>query len=52
MTKEPGHNPMEHPAEQPTGTEGTPKFGKLLLVLIGAVLLIVAITLASEALYS
>ncbi|WP_200960866.1 hypothetical protein [Noviherbaspirillum sp. Root189] len=52
MNKEPHNNPMEHPAEQPTGTDGTPKFGKLLLVLIGAVLLIVAITLASEALYS
>jgi hypothetical protein len=52
MTEEPRNNPMEHPTEQPTGTDGTPKFGKLLLVLIGAVLLIVAITLASEALYS
>lgn len=52
MTEDPRDNPMEHPAEQPTGTDGTPKFGRLLLVLIGAVLLIVAITLASEALYS
>jgi hypothetical protein len=52
MSEEPRNNPMEHPAEQPTGADGTPKFGKLLLVLIGAVLLIVAITLASEALYS
>jgi hypothetical protein len=51
-TNDPHDNPMNHPAEQPTGAEGSPKFGRLLLVLIGAVLLVVAITLASEALYS
>ncbi len=45
-------NPMNHPAEPPTGREGEPKFGRLLLVLVATVLLIVAITLASEALYS
>jgi hypothetical protein len=45
-------NPMDHPAEQPVGADGSPKFGRLLLVLIGAVLLIVAITFASEAFYS
>ncbi|WP_199724831.1 hypothetical protein [Noviherbaspirillum saxi] len=49
---DPHDNPMNHPDEQPTGAEGTPKFGRLLLVLIGAVLLVVAITLASEAMYS
>jgi hypothetical protein len=50
--EDPHRNPMHHPEEQPTGSEGSPKFGRLLLVLVGAVLLIVAITIASEALYS
>ena|GEM_PF-277070 len=44
-------NPMGHPEEQPAGGD-SPKFGRLLLVLVGVVLLIVAITLGSEALYS
>jgi hypothetical protein len=46
------HNPMHHPDEQPAGTDGTPHFGRLLLVLIAAVLLIVVVTLVSEAIYS
>lgn len=49
---EQGHNPMNHPDEQPTGTDDAPKFGRLLLILAAAVLTIVAITFASEALYS
>jgi hypothetical protein len=49
---EPNNNPMRHPREQPSGTEGTPKFGRLLVILILAVLLIVAITFISEAMYS
>ncbi len=49
---EPQDNPMNHPEEQPVGTDDSPKFGRLLLLLIGAVLLIVAITFASEAFYS
>jgi hypothetical protein len=53
MTIEPpDKNPMHHPDEQPAGSEGVPKFGRLLLVLAGAVLLIVLITFLSEALYS
>jgi hypothetical protein len=32
--------------------EGAPKFGRLLMVLVGAVLLIVAITFGSEAYFS
>lgn len=32
--------------------DGTPKFGRLLIVLLCAVLLIVAITFATEAYYS
>ena len=50
--EEPNNNPMHHPAEQPTGGDGSPKFGRLLLVLLGAVLVIVAVTLISEAMYS
>jgi hypothetical protein len=43
---------MNHPPEQATGTEGTPKFGRLLLVLAAVVMLIVVLTFASEAMYS
>ncbi len=45
-------NSMNHPPEQATGTEGTPKFGRLLLVLAAVVMLIVVLTFASEAMYS
>lgn len=45
-------NPMGHPEEQPSGSDGTPKFGRLLIVLILAVLLVAGITFASQALYS
>jgi hypothetical protein len=45
-------NPMQHPDEQPIGTDGTPKFGRLLIVLGAAVMLIVAITIISEWLYT
>ncbi|WP_288410418.1 hypothetical protein [uncultured Herbaspirillum sp.] len=54
-TRDPGpglDNPMGHPPEQAAGTDGTPKFGRLLVVLICAVLLIVVITFASEAYFS
>jgi hypothetical protein len=46
---------MNHPEEQPSGSddsEDAPKFGRLLLILAAAVLIIVGITLASEAFYS
>jgi hypothetical protein len=46
------NNPMNHPDEQPTGVEGTPRFGRLLIVLVLVVALIVLITWASEAYYS
>lgn len=49
---EQGKNPMNHPDEQPSGSDGVPKFGRLLLILAAAVLLIVGVTLASEAFYS
>ena len=40
--------------EPPTGpdTAGTPRFGRLLIVLVLAVLLVVLITVGSEAYYS
>lgn len=49
---EPRDNPMQHPEEQPAGGEGTPKFGRLLLVLVAAVMLIALITFLSESFYS
>jgi hypothetical protein len=45
-------NPMNHPEEQPVGGDGTPKFGRLLIVLILVVVLTGVITYLSEALYS
>lgn len=45
-------NPMNHPPEQAAGAEGTPKFGRLLLVLAAVVMLIVVLTFVSEAMYS
>jgi hypothetical protein len=43
---------MRHPDEQPVGVDGSPKFGRLLIVLVLVVLLIVAITFGSEAYFS
>jgi len=40
------------PKKQPPQSDGTPKFGRLLLVLFAAVLIVVAITFLSEAYYS
>jgi hypothetical protein len=45
-------NPMNHPEEQPASSDDSPKFGRLLLILIAAVALIGVLTLVSEALYS
>ena len=45
-------NPMNHPEEPPVGTEGTPRFGRLLIVLAVAVLFIVAVTIGSQAYFS
>lgn len=45
-------NPMHHPEEQPTGSDATPKFGRLLLVLLCAVLAIGILTLASVRFYT
>ncbi|WP_170942011.1 hypothetical protein [Noviherbaspirillum denitrificans] len=45
-------NPMDHPPEQPAGSDDAPKFGRLLIILGAAVLVIVAVTFISEAMYS
>jgi hypothetical protein len=46
-------NPMEHPDEQqPDGSDGSPKFGRLLIVLAIAVMMIVGITFGSQAYFS
>ena len=47
-----GDNPMNHPEEQVSGTDDAPKFGRLLIVLACAVLVIVLITFASVAIYT
>ena len=46
------NNPMQHPEEQPSGSDQGPHFGKLLIVLVFAVMLIGVITFASEAYFS
>jgi hypothetical protein len=48
----PDKSPMNHPDEQPSGSDGEPRFGRLLLVLIAAVMAMVALTVFSEWLYS
>lgn len=45
------HDERPVPAPQSSG-DGAPKFGRLLIVLVFALLLIVAITLGSEAYFS
>lgn len=45
-------NPMDHPQEQAAGDDGSPRFGRLLVVLIIAVLMIIGITFGSEAYFS
>ncbi|WP_169444419.1 hypothetical protein [Massilia niastensis] len=42
----------DHRPPPPDGDEGVPKFGRLLLILALALLMIVAITLGSEAWFS
>lgn len=43
---------MDHPEEQPAGTDAPLKFGRLLLLLAGAVGLIAIIAIVSEAYFS
>lgn len=49
--EEPSDNPVAESKEQPE-SDGTPKFGRLLIVLVLVVLLMGVITYVSEALYS
>ena len=51
-TKDNPDNPMQHPEEPSTGTDDSPKFGRLLLVLVVVVMLIGVITLAAETYFS
>jgi hypothetical protein len=45
--EEPENNPMNHPAEQPSGSDDSPKFGRLLLVLAAAVLIMFLVSVLS-----
>lgn len=51
-TKDKSDSPMYHPEEQTAGTDDSPKFGRLLIVLVFVVILIGVITLASEKYFS
>lgn len=51
-TKNEPENPMQHPEEQSSGTDDSPKFGRLLTVLVFAVMLIGVITFATETYFS
>ena len=50
--REPGGNPINHPEEQPAGTDGQPKFGRLLIVLAVVVAIIVLVTWGAEAYFT
>jgi hypothetical protein len=50
--EKPPHDPMQHPEEQPSGTDDSPRFGRLLIVLVLAVLFVGLLTLASEAYFT
>lgn len=43
---------MEHPDEQPGGLPDSPRFGRLLIVLVLAVLMVGLLTVASEAYFT
>lgn len=50
--EKPPHNPMQHPDEQPGSMPDSPRFGRLLIVLVLAVLMVGVLTLASEAYFT
>lgn len=50
--QESDNNPMQHPEEPPVGTDGNPKFGRLLIVLALGVLIVVGLTFGSLAYYT
>lgn len=45
-------DPAAHREKRPARTADTPRFGRLLIVLLAAVLIMAAITVLSEAYYS
>jgi hypothetical protein len=45
-------NPMHHPEEPSADTDDSPRFGRLLIILVLAVMLIGIITVASETYFS
>ena len=52
LPEEKKKNPMNRPEQRPTGVEGSPKFGRLLIVLVLAVVLLGLLTWATEAFYT
>lgn len=49
---DPENNPTQHPEEQQSDADGTPKFGRLLILLGFGVLMVVALTFGSLAYYT
>lgn len=45
------NNPMQHQEEQVSGSDGVPKFGRLLIVLAIVVAILIALTFGSLAYY-
>ena len=52
LPEEPKSNPMNHPEDPSTGVDGSPKFGRLLIVLVLTVILLGFLTWGTEAFYS
>lgn len=52
QTEDPDSHSTDRSARHPVAADEAPKFGRLLLVLLAAVLVVVAITFLSEAYYS
>ncbi len=48
----PDENPMDHPQEQPPAGNGSPRFGRLLIVLVLAVVMIGVLTFVAESYYT
>ena len=48
----PDENPMNHPEEQAPAGDGSPRFGRLLIVLVLAVVMIGVLTFVAESYYS
>ena len=48
----PDENPMQHPEEPVAGADGIPHFGRLLVILVFAVVMIGVMTFVSEAYFT